>query len=378
MPADVAELVAAMTADRREDRPELDQVLATLSPHATAPPLAPPDDELTTPLPPGPGRRQRLVAAAAVLVILIAAGGALAWRLQPEGDPLTVYTPVNGGFTLDLDDQWTEVDNDPDPPGVLLSGVNIGREVVFTVAASGAGTVADAVTVTSSAVQDGRLGPDSEIAVSQALADDRAKLVFRAGEYDYVTYFAAARSCGTLTLQFVGPRNLSDDTLSYLDEVAARFELSDEITVRRPDSGLAPGLVWFEGGGTRLAAPTRFNRGQLGTSCLQVYDNTPGRNMSITVTYAPAISAAEKAAADDAALTATANELVDDSPTPDGTLRRHYRSAEQRTEARYYYVAAPTGVFVVTALEMAGEPWDQTWLDELDQIAASFEVPEAA
>ncbi len=65
---------------------------------------------------------------------------------------------------------------------------------------------------------------------------------------------------------------------------------------------------------------------------------------------------------------------VTQRPAPDGNMRGHWRSAEGRTESRYYYVPASSGVFVVLALEMAGEPWGQAWLDLLDEIAGSLEV----
>jgi len=373
VPADLAALVTAMTARQREDRPDLPHVVATLAPHATTPPAAPPDEELTTPLRAGPRRRRRLLAAAgAGLATLLAAGGLLAWQLAPGGDRLTSYTPVNGGFTIDLDDsEWSQVDTDPDVPGVLLSGLNPTRGLVFTVAATGAATLADAVTFASEVVAAGQDG--GEVISSEALADDRAKLVYQAGGFSFVTYFAA-RSCGTLTLQFNLAGELDDETLAYLDEVAATFELADEITVQDADGELPPGRVWFEGSGVRLAAPDTFIRNSSGSNCVQISETTPGRNMSVSVTYAPAVTAAEKAAADDAALRASGYELIEGSPTPDGTQRGHWRSAELRVESAYYYVPASSGVFVVLALEGAGEPWDQAWLDLLDEIATSLEV----
>ncbi len=372
VPAPVVELVSAATADQREHRPDLAHVVATLAPYATTPPPAPPDGQITTPLPAEPGRRRRwLAVAAAVLTTLVVAGGVLAWRLTPGDDGLTTYTPANGGFTIDLDDQWSEIDTDPDVAGILLSGFNLPREMVFTVGATGAATVADAVTVASAVVEAGQDG--GEVISSQALADDRAKLVYRAGAFNYVAYFAA-RSCGTLTLQFTASGDLTDDTLAYLDEVAGSFELADEITVEGTDGELPSGLAWFEGSGVRLAGPETFIKSTPGSNCLQMADMTPGRNRSVSITYAPAVTAADKAAADEVSLVSSGNELLDGSPAPDGTLRRHFRSAAQRTEARYYYLPASSGVFVVMALEMAGEPWDQAWLDQLDVIAATLEV----
>lgn len=372
VPSEVAALVTTMTATHREQRPDLAHVQTVLAPHATAPPPAPPDEQLTTPLPAASRRRRRALAAAgAVLVALLAAGGVLAWRLAPGDDGLTAYTPANGGFTIDLDDHWTEVDTDPDVPGVLLSGFNLPRELVFTVGATGAATVADAVTVTTEVVNARQGG--GEIISSESLADDRAKMVYRSGEFSYAVYFAA-RSCGTLTLQFNRSGELDDETLAYLDEVAATFELTDEVTVEGTDGVLPPGRVWFEGSGLRLAAPDTFVRNSPGSDCIQISEPTPGRNMSVSVTFAPAVTAADKAAADDNALRTSGYELLDGSPAPDGNLRGHWRSAERRTESRYYYVPASSGVFVVLALEMAGEPWDQAWLDLLDEIAGSLEV----
>ena len=189
-PPDLVALVAAMTADRRDDRPDLTHVQTVLAPHATTPPPAPPADRLITPLAPDPRRRRRrrLTVAAAVLAVLLVTGGLMAWRLTPDDVPLTSYAPASGGFTIDLDAQWTEIDTDPEVAGILLSGFNIPREMVFTVGATGAATVADAVTVASAVVEAGQEG--DEVISSQALADDRAKLVYRAGEYNYVTYFA--------------------------------------------------------------------------------------------------------------------------------------------------------------------------------------------
>lgn len=372
VPTEIAALVTAMTAPQRDARPDLAHVQAILAPHATTPPPAPPDEQLTTPLPAAPRRRRRALAVAgAVLVALLAAGGVLAWQLAPADDGSTAYTPASGGFTIDLDDQWTEVDTDPAVPGVLLSGFNVPRALVFTVGATGAGTVADAVTITTEVVNARQGG--GEIISSEALADDRAKMVYRSGEFSYAVYFAA-RSCGTLTLQFNRSGELDDETLAYLDDVAATFELADEITVEGTDSELPPGRVWFEGSGLRLAAPDTFVRNSSGSDCIQISEPTPGRNMSVSVTYAPAVTAADKVAADDNALRASGYELLDGSPAPDGNRRSHWRSAERRTESRYYYVPASSGVFVVLALEMAGEPWDQAWLDLLDEIAGSLVV----
>lgn len=372
VPTEVATLVTAMTAPQRDARPDLGHVHAVLVPHATTSPPAPPDNQLTAPLAAGPRRRRRaLLATGAVLVALLIAGGLLAWRLAPGDDGLTAYTPANGGFTIDLDDQWTEIDTDPDVPGILLTGMNLSRGMVFTVAATGATNVADAVTYAAAVV---KASPDGgEVISSEALADDRAKMVYQSGEFGYAVYFAA-RSCGTLTLQFNRSGELDDETLAYLDELASTFELADEITVPGADGELASGRVWFEGGGVRLAAPDTFIRNSPGSNCLQISESAPGRNMSVSVTYAPAVTPADKAAADDNALRASGNELLDGSPTPDGTIRSHWRSAELRTESRYYYVPASSGVFVVLALEMAGEPWDQAWLDLLDEVAGSLEV----
>lgn len=373
VPADLAALVTAMTADERDGRPHLGHVLSVVTPHATTPPPAPPDDQLTTPLPTDPRRRGRrtLAVAGATLVTLLIVGGVLTWQLAPRDDGLTTYTPVNGGFTIDLDDEWSQVDNDPDAPGVLLSGFNLPRGLVFSVAATGAANVSDAITVASEVVKAGQDG--GEVISSEALADDRAKIVYRAGQYTYAAYFAG-RSCGTLNLQFTWTDEPNEDALAYADDVASTFELADEITVEGPDGDLPPGRVWFEGGGVRLAAPDTFMKNTPGSNCVQVSEMTPGRNMSVSVLYTPAATAAEKAAADDFALRSSGYELLDDAPAADGTLRRHWLSAELRTESGYYYVPASSGVFVVSALEMAGEPWDQAWLDLLDEIATSLEV----
>lgn len=375
VPADLADLVTAMTAPRREDRPDLGHVAAVIAPHASAPPPPPPDDQLTTPLPAGPRRRRMLAVAGATLVTLLIVGGVLAWQLAPGDDGLTTYTPANGGFTIDLDDGWSEIDSDPDVPGVLLSGLNLTRGVVFTVGATGAANVSDAVTVTASVVD---ADPDGgEVISSEALSDDRAKLVYQSGGYSYVVYFAG-RSCGTLNLQFNWSGEPSDETVAYLDEVASTFALADEITLQGPDRELKPDWVWSEGGGVRLATPDTFVRNSPGSNCIQLADMTPGRSMSVSVFYNPAVTAEEKAAADGNALRASGYELIDDSPTSDGTRRGHWQSEEQRMESLYYYVPASSGVFVVMALEMAGAPWDQAWIDLLDDIATSLEVPAQA